>query len=197
MTQEHNSGVPENSQAKKRFGTKAKAILAGGLVLGVGAAITLAAWTDTEWATGFFSTGKFGIEGSTDGSSWMSHPDSPGATLMFSAATPTDLTPGDVVYEGYAIRLDQDSTKAADVTVTQSSTTPIAGTTADFRLTSALTCNATSFDAGTSSATFSLASLSAVQYVCMKVTAGDQAQLAKDGSGSFSWQFAATSGATL
>ena len=36
MTQEHNSGEPENSEAKKRFVTKARAILAGGLVLGLG-----------------------------------------------------------------------------------------------------------------------------------------------------------------
>ena len=36
MTQEHISGEPENSEAKKRFVTKARAILADGLVLGFG-----------------------------------------------------------------------------------------------------------------------------------------------------------------
>ncbi|MGO2139648.1 MAG: SipW-dependent-type signal peptide-containing protein [Leucobacter sp.] len=57
----------EDSAQSRRGWTKARALLAGGLVLGVGAAVTLAAWTDNEWVRGVFGTGTFGIEGSTDG----------------------------------------------------------------------------------------------------------------------------------
>jgi len=41
----------------RRAGTgfrRLRAVLAGGLVLGVGAALTLAAWNDAEFATGSF-----------------------------------------------------------------------------------------------------------------------------------------------
>ena len=197
MSQQDTIDVPENTPAKKQWGTKAKAILAGGLVLGVGAAITLAAWTDTEWATGNFSTGQFGIEGSLNGSTWASNPTSPGATLMFSATTPTDLTPGDVVYEGYAIRLEQNSTKAASVAITQDDTDAIAGTTAVIHSATSTACDATMFAAGSVITSFDLDAVADVQYVCIQVTAGDQATLAKGEAGSFSWEFVATSGASL
>ena len=42
-----------------------RAILAGGIVLGVGAAVTLAAWNASEFATGTFQAGTFTIEGAT------------------------------------------------------------------------------------------------------------------------------------
>jgi predicted ribosomally synthesized peptide with SipW-like signal peptide len=197
VTQQDTIDVPENVPAKTQWGTKAKAILAGGLVLGVGAAITLAAWTDTEWATGNFSTGQFGIEGSLDASTWASNPTSPGATLMFSAATPTDLTPGDVVYEGYAIRLEQNSTKAASVAITQSNASAIAGTTAVIHSATSTDCDAEEFDDGAAIASFNLNAKADVQYVCIQVTAGSQATLSKGATGSFSWTFTATSGATL
>ncbi|XSS44541.1 SipW-dependent-type signal peptide-containing protein [Propionibacteriaceae bacterium Y1685] len=38
---------------------KFRAALAGGLVLGIGAVVTLAAWTDDENAAGQFSAGTF------------------------------------------------------------------------------------------------------------------------------------------
>src|SRR5688500_19674538 len=40
------------SVSKSRRPGKVRAILASGLVLGVGAAFTLAAWTDNEWVFG-------------------------------------------------------------------------------------------------------------------------------------------------
>ena len=46
---------------------KILAVLAGGLVLGVGVAVTLAAWNDSEFATGTFTAGSFNLEGSTTG----------------------------------------------------------------------------------------------------------------------------------
>ena len=46
---------------------KVRAILAGGLVLGLGAAVTLAAWNDSEFAKGTFTSGSLNIQGSVDG----------------------------------------------------------------------------------------------------------------------------------
>ncbi|WP_255808456.1 SipW-dependent-type signal peptide-containing protein [Leucobacter aridicollis] len=66
----------EVSIRSRRGWTKARALLAGGLVLGVGAAVTLAAWTDNEWVRGVFGTGTFGIEGSKDGSVFSDNPTS-------------------------------------------------------------------------------------------------------------------------
>jgi predicted ribosomally synthesized peptide with SipW-like signal peptide len=44
----------QQGSTKKR---KVRALLAGGLVLGVGAAITLAAWTDNVFGNSDFATG--------------------------------------------------------------------------------------------------------------------------------------------
>ena len=116
---------------------------------------------------------------------------------MFSATTPTDLTPGDVVYEGYAIRLERNSTEAASVAITQDGTDAIAGTTAVIHSGTSTACDATMFAAGSAITSFDLDAVADVQYVCIQVTAGDQATLAKGEAGSFSWEFVATSGASL
>ena len=63
-----------------------RALLAGGLVLGVGFSVTLAAWTDTEKATGTFGASIFGVQSSTNGSTWADHPTTP-AALVFTAGS--------------------------------------------------------------------------------------------------------------
>lgn len=71
-----------------------RALLAGGLVLGVGASITLAAWTDSEYATTTVTSGRFGIVGAVNGSgTFTDHATSPGATLTFSPVL-TAVYPG-------------------------------------------------------------------------------------------------------
>ncbi|NLA65954.1 MAG: hypothetical protein GX862_08575 [Leucobacter sp.] len=180
------------------MGAKAKAILAGGLVLGVGAAVTLAAWTDQEWAIGNFGTGQFGIEGSIDGTDFTSHATEAGAAqLSFSAETPTDLTPTDVVYESFAVRLEQNSTRQAEVDITQHDDDAIAGTSAAFRLTTSLDCDADAFVAGTADTSFTLGETDDVQYICFEVTADSEEALAKGATGSFTWQFEAESGEAI
>ncbi|HJE91202.1 MAG TPA: SipW-dependent-type signal peptide-containing protein [Dietzia timorensis] len=84
---------------------KRKALLAGGLVLGIGAAATLAAFTDGEFANGTFSTGSFGIEGSTtaDGT-FAEHASSGGAATLSFTTSATNMTPGDTIYAPYFIR---------------------------------------------------------------------------------------------
>lgn len=121
---DHRDGGDKPSRAPK-----ARAILAGGLVLGLGAAITLAAWNDSEFAQGIFTAGTFNLEGSTDGSAFGENPSTSPATLGFTAS-PTNLTPGDVVTAPFAVRLDDATTDDATVTVsTEASTGALLGLT--------------------------------------------------------------------
>ncbi|GAA3325638.1 SipW-dependent-type signal peptide-containing protein [Paeniglutamicibacter sulfureus] len=82
---------------------KIAAVLAGGLVLGVGTTATLAAWTDEENATETFKAGTFSIVGSTNGADFSDHPTSPGAALDFTV-TPTALVPGTTSYALYSVK---------------------------------------------------------------------------------------------
>ena len=73
-----------------------QAVLAAGLVLGIGTAATLAAWTDTENATGGFGASVFGTESQSAGSpTYASNTTAPGATLSFDA---TAMSPGTSFY---------------------------------------------------------------------------------------------------
>ena len=82
---------------------KIAAVLAGGLVLGVGTTATLAAWTDEEHATETFKAGTFSIVGSTNGADFSDHPTTPGAALDFTV-TPTALVPGTTSYALYSVK---------------------------------------------------------------------------------------------
>ncbi|MFC9350572.1 SipW-dependent-type signal peptide-containing protein [Arthrobacter sp. NPDC057013] len=136
---------PAADKSKRR---KAKAILAGGLVLGIGAAVTLAAWNDSEFATGIFGSGHFDIEGSVDGSdsSFDDHPETAPATLVAQGDFPS-LTPGAKVAMPYVLRLDKDTDYDATVSVSSSAT--LTGTSTNefsygiVKVTSAAACNAT------------------------------------------------------
>ena len=69
----------KTEHTRKRAGI-VRAILAGGLVLGVGAAVTLAAWNDSEFATGTFGAGSFNLEGQeTIAAGFSDHETAPGA----------------------------------------------------------------------------------------------------------------------
>jgi len=100
---------------------KVRAILAGGLVLGVGAAVTLAAWTDEEWATGTFGAGSFNIQGSTTGdeADFTDHASEAGAaTLAFELPAAENLSPGDTVAAPFVLRTDAETTYGATVELT-------------------------------------------------------------------------------
>lgn len=89
---------------------KAQAIMAGGLVLGVGAIVTLAAWNDSEFAEGVFGAGAFDLEGSTTGGEddFAQHSAEEGAAeLTFEA---DNLIPGETVYAPFWVRLDEGTT---------------------------------------------------------------------------------------
>lgn len=191
---------------------KVRAVLAGGLVLGVGAAITLAAWNDSEFATGTFTAGQFNLEGSeTDGTTFTEHATSDtAATLGFTAPLAGNLSPTDVVYAPFAVRLAAGTTSPANVVVSaDSSTGTVTNLTYTLVSTATWGCDAAAVSAGTvlvPAATpvatvpgtpgFTLAAGTptsdpgAAQNLCFAITAGnvDQGQ-----TGTVTWEFAATS----
>jgi predicted ribosomally synthesized peptide with SipW-like signal peptide len=107
--------MPRHTAAQRASGapwfTRARALLAGGLVLGVGAVMTYASWTDTEYASGSFGASVFAIESSVDGgTTWAEHPTAPGATLSFAAA---GMSPTDVRFASIGVRTTQASVGGA------------------------------------------------------------------------------------
>lgn len=92
------------STARRRV----QAVLAGGLVLGVGAAVTLASWNDSEFAGGVFGSAAFNLEGSTDGETYTDHDTAEAAAEMTFSAD--NMTPGETVYAPFWVRLDADTT---------------------------------------------------------------------------------------
>lgn len=192
----------------RRFTGRVRAILAGGLILGVGATVTLAAWNDSEFATGTFQAGTFDLQGSTDGTTFSDHASAPGAALGFTV-NPTTLSPGDVVYAPFAVRLAANTTSPATVTLTAPSTTgDVANLTytliqpTSFGCTSATTgtalvAAATAVGTVPGTVTFDLAQGSPVTNagapvnLCFKVTAGTG--LTQSQAGTATWQFQALS----
>ncbi len=100
--------------------TRVRALLAGGLVLGVGAGVTLAAWTAQEHATGTFAASRFGTLSSADGGATWTDNSTTAAVLSLS---PAALTPGDVTAASFGIRAT-----AASVAGTVTVQTPTVGT---------------------------------------------------------------------
>ncbi|WP_223693748.1 SipW-dependent-type signal peptide-containing protein [Leifsonia poae] len=82
-----------------------RAVLAGGLVLGVGATVTLASWTDNEFATGTFSSSVFDTQSSVNGAAYADNATAPGAT--FTLAGP--FAPGVSSYFPVLIRTKANS----------------------------------------------------------------------------------------
>ncbi|WP_105566222.1 SipW-dependent-type signal peptide-containing protein [Microbacterium halophytorum] len=130
---------------------RVRAILAGGIVLGVGAASTLAAWTDQEHVTATIGAGTFGIVGSADGTSFTEHASSSTAAALDFSVAASRLVPGQTVYAGFSVRTL--STSVAGVAGLSADSGNGAGLGTHLRygartITGAV-CNATTFAAGT------------------------------------------------
>lgn len=191
---------------------KTKALLAGGLVLGIGAAVTLAAWTDDEWVQGIFGAGSFNVEGSADGETYADHAaEGDAADLQFSANF-DNLAPGDTVAAPFNVRLDEATTYDADVTLANASATGNLTAALSYRLAQVAdfgSCTAeptgtelvtagTGLGTAPDAAQFDLtaggegAAGEAVT-LCFQITAGDEADMPQGGTATATWQFSAES----
>ncbi|GAA5147673.1 hypothetical protein GCM10025768_08220 [Microbacterium pseudoresistens] len=196
---------------------KVLAVLAGGLVLGVGAAVTLAAWNDSEFATGTFTAGAFNLEGATDGAggTYSDHNVDEGdsaATLTFTTPLAGNLSPTDVVYAPFWVRLDDTTTSNAALVAASATGT---GDNAEnisyavYSIGAAATCDATAVTGGTlvasgtdltdftAGSSVALAKGAAVgtagapAQLCFVATAG--ADLVEGEAATATWKFTATS----
>lgn len=185
---------------------KVRALLAGGLVLGVGAAITLAAWNDSEYATGTFEAGDFNLEGSTDGTDYAEHASAGAAAPLAFSVDASNLSPGDSVSAPFAVRLDEATTYDANVVVNPSTTTgAVTGLTYSLTTTDGFGCGdpaastlvtaGTAFGSEAGTANFDLAAgtedAGSPVNLCFTVTADDD--LDQGQSGTATWEFTATS----
>ena len=198
------TAIQTETKSNRSGSRKIAAVLAGGLVLGVGTMATLASWNDSEFAAATFTAGKFIFEGAPDQTTFTDHPITP-AALTFSAPF-NNLTPNDVVYAGYAVRLGTGTTNNATVTVTGIATGAVLDykytifTTAAAGCTSAsvpVTTIVASNDLGAGTGTFALAKNAststpgATTFLCIKVTA--DATLAQGLGAAETWQLQAVS----
>lgn len=139
-----------SSDASRLRWRRARALLASGLVLGVGAAATIAAWNDTEHSQASFTAGRFGIVGSVNGSTFTENPTQTPATLSFQAP-PTAMTPGTTTYALFSVRTLNPS--VAGVAQLNANAANASGLgqhlTYGVRTITGTTCNASTFGAGT------------------------------------------------
>jgi predicted ribosomally synthesized peptide with SipW-like signal peptide len=104
-------------ESRKRLrNRRLRVLLAAGLVLGAGSIATLAAWTDTENATGSFGASVFATESQSQGTpTYAGHPTAPGASLTFNA---TAMSPGTSFYAWLNVRTTAASTVGGTVNLT-------------------------------------------------------------------------------
>jgi len=191
---------------KRRVRNIVLAILSGGTVLGVGAAVTLAAWQDDEFANGTFTATQFNMQGSVDGSAYSDNTTAPGQALSFTLPTATSIEPDDVVYAPFAVRLDTGTTVPATVTISDATaltgTDSLAGlsyelysTGATFGCDAATAPTGTPLIASTALGTVPAATTGApgtAENLCFVVTADDGTALVPGQTGTAVWDFTAT-----
>jgi predicted ribosomally synthesized peptide with SipW-like signal peptide len=107
-----NTDTPVRARGMSR---KVRAILAGGLVLGIGAAVTLAAWNDSEFASGQFAAGTFNLQGSTTDATtgFLDHDTGGTAAVVFDLASYGNVSPDQVLYKPFWVRLAANTTSGA------------------------------------------------------------------------------------
>lgn len=190
---------------------RVKALLAGGLVLGVGAAITLAAWNDSEFASAEFNAGDFDMLGSVDDVAFANHASGSPAALSFSSGF-DDLSPDTTVAAPFVLHLSELTDYNASVAVQ----TAVGSGTAETHLTYGIqqvanfaACDedavgttivpaGTALDSVAGAATFPLTGTADLgvdpgdnAYLCIQVTTDSTLAQGTDAVGT--WQFYATS----
>ena len=106
--------------------TRLRAILAGALVLGVGASVTLASWNDSETATATLTAGRFDVVGSIDGGVFGQHASSSAAALSFAVPV-SGMAPGMTSYALFSVKTANPSV-AGTIAVTALATNNTSGT---------------------------------------------------------------------
>lgn len=203
--------------ADKDTQRKVLAVLAGGLVLGVGIGVTLAAWNDSEFATGTFTAGSFNLEGSITSATtgYADHNVDDGdtaASLVFQLpAVASSLSPGDVVYAPFWVRLDSTTTNSAtllptgvtagtggnEANLSYTVTAIAAGATCGAGATGTVVATGSTLSAQTGATSVALAegtpagTAGAPVQLCFAVTAG--AGLTQGAAATATWEFTATS----
>lgn len=173
---------------------KIRAIAAGGAVLGLGAVITLAAWSDSEFAGGTFASGNFGIEAAIDGTTFANHSDEAGALSLTADAT--EFSPGETQAFPYQIRKIADS---VDTRVLYESA-PVTSTgelvpSLDVNVLQTEGTECTPTTTGTElapGATFDLTDSSTQQNLCVQVTLAEAFDNPESQTADFVWEFSAT-----
>ena len=141
----------EMREKRRLRSRRLRAVLAGGLVLGVGAAVTLAAWNDSEYGSASFTAGRFDIVGAIDGATFSSHATAGAAAALNFQLAPTAMAPGNATYALFSVKTANPSVAG---TLQLTAGTP-GGTglatylTYGVRTISGTTCNATTYAAGT------------------------------------------------
>lgn len=150
--------------------TRIFALLAGGLVIGVGATATLATWSDNEWVFGGATGNNPGLGTSSfevqqnRGAGWQDIETAPGGILTFTG-TPLALSPGETVYTQVSLQTTAGTTDAGTLALLNAIPAPAPVPTSDPALWNALdlrvvvtptlgtapapTCGATTFTSGT------------------------------------------------
>lgn len=105
---------------RRGLSRKIRALLAGGVVLGVGAVATLAAWNDSEYATGTFTAGSFNLQGTTGGAdgTYTDHASAGAAAVLPVTTNAGNLSPGAVTYTAFWVRLAAGTTTPATLVLT-------------------------------------------------------------------------------
>ncbi|MFM6974987.1 MAG: hypothetical protein ACKOXM_07680 [Agromyces sp.] len=133
-----------SSRARQR----ARVIVAASSVLGVGAVVTLAAWTANTYLEGEVKTGTVtSVEYSFDGSAWATSSNSASPTKFVLSPTDFKLTPGDPAYIPFALRTSQTTDVALPLSISsvlKSATGTDTGVTYKLFTTSTFGCTSTS-----------------------------------------------------
>lgn len=178
-----NNDIAQHARTRR---TKVYAVLAGGLVLGIGAAVTLAAWNDSEFATVDFTSGSFVFQGSEDGTTFSDHASQAGAADLTFSAPFADLSPDDMVYSPYALRLDSSGAAADLSAVAPTVTGALDGfLTFDSVATTSFGCDAAAYAAGTA-VPATIADGQTIN-LCLRVTASSTLPQASTGTAVWQW----------
>jgi len=142
----------EARERRRLRSRRLRAALAGGLVLGIGVAATLAAWNDSEYGSANFTAGRFDIVGATDGATFSSHATAGAAAVLNFQLAPTAMAPGNTTYALFSVKTANPSIAG---TLQLTAGTP-GGTglatylTYGVRTIAGAVCNATTYGAGAS-----------------------------------------------